>query len=124
MIYSPEVKKGDILVVFGDDESRAADAAAGYFLDASFGKVTSIDVAGLKAHVTWLFAESYSSKFRPWYLASGELHSSSLEESELFTGDTNSAAPLKAKLGKNKKLCEATKAAIRDVIGDEFDKFV
>ncbi len=118
-----EVRKGDILVIFGDADSRETDAALGYFLDASFGKVTAIE--GLKVHVSWLFTESYSAKLRPWYLQNGHEHTGILHESELFTGDTSSATPLKATVSRNKKLAQATKQAIIDVIGvDEFEKYI
>lgn len=60
---------GDVLLVFGDQESVLEDEAAGYSLPVSFGRVTETE----DDHVllTWYFAESFGSKFGVWYDAPG-----------------------------------------------------
>jgi hypothetical protein len=116
------VKKGDILVIFPDDASMELDRAKGYFLAASFGKV--VKIVGIEVIVNWLFAEAYSSKLRPWMLADGAMYTDTLDETSIFTGDTDSVEPLKAALDKNKRLTKVTKDAIISVIGiDEFNKY-
>ncbi len=116
------MKKGDILVIFPDAESAKRDRLKGYFLAASFGKVEKI--VGIEVVVYWLFAETYSSKLRPWMLGNGNMYTDVLGEESIFTGDTDSIEPLKAVLDKSKRLTKVTKDAIISVIGiEEFDKY-
>ena len=116
-MFSAGVKIGDILVIFPDAESLKHDRSLGYFLTASFGKVTR--VGQMDVGVPWLFAETYSSKLRSWKLPNGIVYEGSIWENEIYTGDTQWTVALKAELDKNKKLKEVTKRAIRKVVGVE-----
>ena len=109
-------------MVFPDDASLQDDRSKGYFLAASFAKVTAI--TGLDVHVKWLFAERYSSKLRSFSLDHGVEYVGIIHESDIFTGDTESCVPLKAVLDRANRLKQITKDAIKDVIGiEEFNKY-
>jgi hypothetical protein len=114
-----DIKIGDILVIFPDEDSLAGDRQKGYFLATSFGKVVDILSERRQVRVTWLFTESYSSKLRPWFLPSGEQYSGILNETEIFTGDSNVFIPMKAKLDSSKKLTKETISMIKAVIGED-----
>ncbi len=114
-----EVKHGDILVIFGDEESQEADRQLGYFLATSFGKVIAIDFTDMSVSVDWLFAESYSSVLRRWLLPDKSIYRGKIVEHEIFTGDSTPARPLKALLDSKRRLSAETKKEIRRAIGDE-----
>ena len=107
-----EVKHGDILVIFGDEESQEADRQLGYFLATSFGKVIAIDFTDMSVSVDWLSAESYSSVLRRLLLPDKSICRGKIVEQEIFTGDLTTARPLKAILAAVRRLPALTFAHI------------
>ncbi len=121
---NPDTKLGDVLVIFPDDDSLACDRKRGYYLGASFGKVVEIILTKRQVRVNWLFAETYKSKLRPWFLPDGSLYSGVLSEHEIFTGDSESSTPLIAKLDSQRRLTKDTLTAIGNVLGTaEIEKY-
>ncbi len=114
-----------IVVVEPDDVSQEEDEAAGYMLPLSLGIVKLVDEgdgeAGGALKLEWFFAETFSSKWRPWRVGDG-VHTSWVPISDVQQNDDGKVLCVTF-TAVDKKLTAASAGALKHLIGNrEFTK--
>jgi hypothetical protein len=119
---SSEYMVNKFIVIEPDDESLAEDAAVGYTLPLSIGRVVEVDMApdiadGPLILVEWLFSESFSGKWRVW-LERRKPRTTWLALAEVQRDDTD-AIVFVTFTASDKSLSASSKRTLRMLIGDK-----
>jgi hypothetical protein len=109
------------IVIEPDEESLAEDAAAGYTLPLSVGRIVEVDNApelsdGPMLLIEWLFSESFTGKWRVW-LERRKPRTSWLALAEVQRDDTDNIIFVNF-TAADKCLSACSKRALRSIIGD------
>jgi hypothetical protein len=98
-----------------------ADAAVGYHLPLSFGRVVAIGINGMLT-VAWMFARSFDSEFIPWVSdASGECMLQTLAADEFVHAEPDVLRQVRV---VDDFLCEQSLAFVESVVGRSFGKYL